>query len=1283
MPQPLSAGSSSLSSASSPPLASPETASAFPALGPADLLEALADPTALIVDIRPFNAYATARIRGSLSLSVPSTLLKRPTYALARLAPMISSTSARARFATWRDSSRIIVHDADAGGLLERPALLGLLRKFRAEGFDERRQVAWIKGGFNSVWRERPDLLDHSPLPEEAEEEDDVAELAPPSMAITDNASVHALPEMAKSSSAPATTATFKALRTKALPMSAFTRLEPSASRGAGPSLLAARASKSHNPMDPQATPSAFNLRLPAFSSAPGTVRAQTAQTTHPFPPVAGTSIMPTLSASSASPVAFSTTVGGMRPHRHSVPHGRPVAFNAFFDAIRQNLELAHRTEPAGEGGRGAGIALRLPRRVRRRVGDLPFDWLREIARRSGRASESSSESESEEEEEGSQQDGVTFPAPRETRPGPPAAPTKRKPTPLADDAADSADEDAMSVSSQSPPSAEDLARELELQFYRIELGEQRRLMGVMEHHSLESQPGTGDVGAGAAGVVPVVSGDPGEKAMEEEDFPFSITAGLEKGNKNRYRNIWPFEHARVRLRKARPDDDDYMNASYVQPLGTKKRYIATQGPLAATYNDFWTLCWEQNVHVIVMLTREIEGNTVKCGKYWTEGEYGPLRLQLLATDDTPERERRRREKETNGGFFSAHVPPPPKSTRKSRRQQKAGSDSDSERDIVRRVFKLTHTGYPQAKPRVVTQLQYLAWPDFNVPEDPRGLLGLIREVEEAAARSHKAGDKTWGEGPMHPGPWPSRMSIPTPSPPKEHAQPADVPLDDNDVDPLTGVSRRVVDNPPVLLHCSAGVGRTGGYIAVDALRTQKEQVRASPDRMDVDTSPSAESPSASGEGAGKSRSRASPPVPELTVHVRVAGFTESMDVDGERKREPGASSGKGKPARKEVPRTVVPASSELVNEVRRATMLRWPSVSTSTSGDTAPVAGKDWESSSSESSQIPSRPTTLSATLSGESSAPSRSCHSSASPPSSHTGSSTSLSAAMAKQTAHMSLSQKEKAEREGSTLPRDVDHQLRPTEHARHSQRQSDVETHASRLDTWRSEVRPSDSPPSAAVSRSSKSPDTTVATGGQADAEGTGQGESSQYQRGRAFDFAHPRRLHTDLSPPLVSTYDEPIRRVIEDMREQRMSLCQSLRQYVFVYRAVIEGTLMIIDQEREKEELARSSLEAAQEAKPSRGRVPDRQDVDMEGLMYSPETVPSASAGALRERGMARTRKISDYMREDAAIDGHHLAMSPGGMKRGASPTELPKEDVQGEAMLTKRPSIKRTARMDIV
>ena len=58
---------------------------------------------------------------------------------------------------------------------------------------------------------------------------------------------------------------------------------------------------------------------------------------------------------------------------------------------------------------------------------------------------------------------------------------------------------------------------------------------------------------------------------------------------KPRYRNIWPFEHARVRLHQRREADDDYVNASYVQPLGTNKRYIATQGPLPATFTDFWT----------------------------------------------------------------------------------------------------------------------------------------------------------------------------------------------------------------------------------------------------------------------------------------------------------------------------------------------------------------------------------------------------------------------------------------------------------------------------------------------------------------------------------------------------------------------------------------------------------------------------------------------------------------------------------------------------------------------
>jgi protein-tyrosine phosphatase len=64
----------------------------------------------------------------------------------------------------------------------------------------------------------------------------------------------------------------------------------------------------------------------------------------------------------------------------------------------------------------------------------------------------------------------------------------------------------------------------LAMQFYRIELAEQRRLLGVMQHHSKESGP------SGLS--------DPqlpkGNKGAETLDHPFSITAGIEKGAKNR-----------------------------------------------------------------------------------------------------------------------------------------------------------------------------------------------------------------------------------------------------------------------------------------------------------------------------------------------------------------------------------------------------------------------------------------------------------------------------------------------------------------------------------------------------------------------------------------------------------------------------------------------------------------------------------------------------------------------------------------------------------------------------
>jgi protein-tyrosine phosphatase len=60
--------------------------------------------------------------------------------------------------------------------------------------------------------------------------------------------------------------------------------------------------------------------------------------------------------------------------------------------------------------------------------------------------------------------------------------------------------------------------------------------------------------------------------------------SGLEKGGKNRYKDILPFEHTRVRLLGKSDGGCDYFNASHVKPTRSHKRYIASQGPLPATF---------------------------------------------------------------------------------------------------------------------------------------------------------------------------------------------------------------------------------------------------------------------------------------------------------------------------------------------------------------------------------------------------------------------------------------------------------------------------------------------------------------------------------------------------------------------------------------------------------------------------------------------------------------------------------------------------------------------------
>lgn len=184
-----------------PPLSMPTNTnvdpSSFSEISPAALQTILAGKDVLVLDIRPHNAYIVGRLHGAISLSVPSTLLKRPNFSLAKLAQMLPTPASRERFTEWNKAARIVVYDGDSVALVDGSNILGLLRKFRSEGYT--RDVAFVKGGFHAVWRDLPTAIDTNPPPRE--DDDD------------------GLPAMTKSVSAPTAA---PLLRAKQLPTSAL-----------------------------------------------------------------------------------------------------------------------------------------------------------------------------------------------------------------------------------------------------------------------------------------------------------------------------------------------------------------------------------------------------------------------------------------------------------------------------------------------------------------------------------------------------------------------------------------------------------------------------------------------------------------------------------------------------------------------------------------------------------------------------------------------------------------------------------------------------------------------------------------------------------------------------------------------------------------------------------------------------------------------------------------------------------------------------------------------------
>uniref|UniRef100_A0AAR2IYG9 protein-tyrosine-phosphatase n=1 Tax=Pygocentrus nattereri TaxID=42514 RepID=A0AAR2IYG9_PYGNA len=179
------------------------------------------------------------------------------------------------------------------------------------------------------------------------------------------------------------------------------------------------------------------------------------------------------------------------------------------------------------------------------------------------------------------------------------------------------------------------------------------------------------------------------------------VTANLPCNKfKNRLVNIMPYETTRVCLQPIRGlEGSDYINASFIDGYRQQKAYIATQGPLAETTEDFWRMLWEHNSTIVVMLTKLREMGREKCHQYWPAER--SARYQYFVVDPMAE----------------YNMP-----------------------QYILREFKVTDARDGQS--RTVRQFQFTDWPEQGVPKSGEGFIDFIGQV-------HKTKEQFGQDGPI------------------------------------------------------------------------------------------------------------------------------------------------------------------------------------------------------------------------------------------------------------------------------------------------------------------------------------------------------------------------------------------------------------------------------------------------------------------------------------------------------------------------------------------------------
>lgn len=200
---------------------------------------------------------------------------------------------------------------------------------------------------------------------------------------------------------------------------------------------------------------------------------------------------------------------------------------------------------------------------------------------------------------------------------------------------------------------------------------------------------------------------------LHEKSHIKSHKAFLDNINKCRYKDILCYDEYRFILKTEEADQSDFIHANYMGPSKCSP-FIATQGPLPDTINDFWRMIWQSKAHSIVMLCEIMENGKKKCEQYWPTTPNDEMKLDSIVI--------------------------------------KFIDKQNVEKNIVRSTLSLTKKG---KKVRKIYHYQYFEWPDRGVPTNYNACIRLMK---------------------------------------------------------------RATKNLPTIVHCSAGIGRTGTVVCLDEI---------------------------------------------------------------------------------------------------------------------------------------------------------------------------------------------------------------------------------------------------------------------------------------------------------------------------------------------------------------------------------------------------------------------------------------------------------------------------------